>query len=60
MRWRLESVFDLYRSYGKRWDKPVLEEGMKEPYIEGVAIHGGPSDALAFREGAAKRSQGYV
>ena len=28
---------------------------MKELYIEGLAIHGGPDHALATREGAAKR-----
>ena len=28
---------------------------MKESYVEGVALHGGPVHALAFREGAAKR-----
>jgi hypothetical protein len=26
---------------------------MKESYVEGVALHGGPVHALAFREGAA-------
>lgn len=25
---------------------------MKEPYMEGVAIHDGPSDALAFHQGS--------
>jgi hypothetical protein len=28
---------------------------MKELYIEGLAIYGGPDHALATREGAAKR-----
>jgi len=32
-----------------------MELGMREPYIEGVAIQVTPSHALAFREGAAKR-----
>jgi hypothetical protein len=31
---------------------------MKESYIEGVALHGGPDHALATREGAAKRWTG--
>ena len=32
-----------------------MKEEMETLYTEGVAIHGGPSHALAFREGAAKR-----
>ena len=34
---------------------------MRELYIEGLAIHGGPDHALATREGAAKRwFRGYA
>ena len=32
-----------------------MKKGMKESYIEGLAIHGGLDHALATREGAAKR-----
>ena len=32
-----------------------MKKGMKESYIEGVALHDGPVHALATREGAAKR-----
>jgi hypothetical protein len=35
-----------------------MERGMKEPYIEGVAIHDGPSRALAFHEGASEALAG--
>lgn len=35
-----------------------MEMRMEEPYIEGVASHGGPDHALATREGAAKRWTG--
>ena len=32
-----------------------MELGMREPYIEGVAIHGDPESCVGDREGAAKR-----
>ena len=32
-----------------------MEKGMEEPYIEGVAIRGGPESCVGGREGAAKR-----
>ena len=35
-----------------------MEMRMREPYVEGVAIHGDPDHALAFRGGAAKRWTG--
>jgi hypothetical protein len=31
---------------------------MKEPYIEGVAIHGGPESCVGFREGASEALTG--
>ncbi len=37
-----------------------MEKEMRTLYIEDLASHGGPSHALASREGAAKRWQGYV
>ena len=40
--------------YGKR-RTTGMEKEMRELYIEGLAIHGGPDHALATREGAAKR-----
>ena len=35
-----------------------MKKGMKESYVEGVALHDGPDHALATREGAAKRWTG--
>jgi hypothetical protein len=32
-----------------------MEERMKEPYIEGVAIHGDPESCAEAREGQVKR-----
>jgi hypothetical protein len=32
-----------------------MEKEMKELYIEGLAIHGGPESCGGVREGAAKR-----
>ena len=46
--------------YGKR-RTTGMEKEMRELYIEGLAIHGGPDHALATREGAAKRwFRGYA
>jgi hypothetical protein len=37
-----------------------MEKEMRELYIEGVAIHDGPSHALAFVRASVKRWQGYA
>src|SRR5215217_1704649 len=35
-----------------------MEKGMREPYIEGVAIHGGPESCVGVREGAGEALTG--
>src|SRR5215210_1849528 len=35
-----------------------MEEGMQEPYIEGVAIHGGPESCVVVREGGGEALTG--
>jgi hypothetical protein len=42
----------------ERRDKTGMEKGMKEPYIEGVAIRGGPESCVGVREGAGEALTG--
>ena len=42
----------------ERGDKTGMEKGMKEPYIEGVAIRGGPESCVGVREGAGEALTG--
>jgi hypothetical protein len=41
-----------------RRDETGMKEGMREPYIEGVAIHGGPEPCVGAREDAGEALAG--